>query len=180
MFSAFESFIKGDVEVESAAAEEPEAEATETQAETSEAATGPDLMSSLWSGLSYVGESVQAGIAAQQEALDQAMASNQAPKSDLEGGSLPWEGCSEDVANQIIALSQDERPFVQPAPSVSKYSFDLNAHTKTAVAVMQADPRLAELRYKLVPDRISDDTFWRNYFFRVRAHRQIISTPRWH
>ena len=83
MFSAFESFIKGDVEVESAAAEEPEAEATETQAETSEAATGPDLMSSLWSGLSYVGESVQAGIAAQQEALDQAMVphSAESPRS---------------------------------------------------------------------------------------------------
>eukprot|EP00657_Telonema_sp_P-1_P007496 TRINITY_DN27405_c0_g1_i1.p1 TRINITY_DN27405_c0_g1~~TRINITY_DN27405_c0_g1_i1.p1 ORF type:complete len:132 (-),score=48.70 TRINITY_DN27405_c0_g1_i1:42-437(-) len=33
----------------------------------------------------------------------------------------------------------------------------------------------AELRYKLVPDRVSDEKFWRNYFFRIKLIKDMPS-----
>lgn len=34
------------------------------------------------------------------------------------------------------------------------------------------DPRLREMRYELVPKKVKEDEFWRNYFYRVGLAKQ--------
>jgi len=170
MWSTFESLT-------GMAAEEPtqdgEQEAAPAEAPVEPAAEGTDLMTSLWGGLSAVAEGVQSQIEYQQKALDDEMAKGKGVT--LDGGALPWDGCDPDVAAQILALSEDERPFLQPAPAESKFSFNLEDHAAISVAVCEADPRLAELRYTIVPDRVSDKHFWKNYFFRVKLIKEMPS-----
>ena len=37
-----------------------------------------------------------------------------------------------------------------------------------ALATLEADPKLQDARFKLVPARIKEEEFWRNYFYRVQ------------
>eukprot|EP00658_Telonema_sp_P-2_P055070 TRINITY_DN4379_c0_g1_i6.p1 TRINITY_DN4379_c0_g1~~TRINITY_DN4379_c0_g1_i6.p1 ORF type:complete len:299 (-),score=94.52 TRINITY_DN4379_c0_g1_i6:414-1310(-) len=175
MFSALTSLVSGEpdppAEQQSENAEQ-QSENAEQQSENAEQQEGgADLLGSIWEGLTAISETVQSEISAQHEAVNLAMTSNKA--ADLDGGQVPWHGCSEHVANQILALSEDERPFLQPAPSESKFRFNLDEHAQVAVAVCESDPRLAELRYRLVPDRVSDGHFWRNYFFRIKLIKEM-------
>jgi hypothetical protein len=41
-----------------------------------------------------------------------------------------------------------------------------------AVVLLQEDPRLERMRYELVPKRVKEDEFWRNYFYRVGLVKQ--------
>ena len=39
--------------------------------------------------------------------------------------------------------------------------FDLNAHVASAMKVLEVDERLAQLRHKIVPQKVSEELFWR-------------------
>lgn len=36
-----------------------------------------------------------------------------------------------------------------------------------AKAILKEDPNLEKMRYELVPKMVSEENFWRNYFYRV-------------
>lgn len=65
----------------------------------------------------------------------------------------PWAGMPNEteLRDAIIALSADRRNVVMPPPDSAEKVFELDAVASTAEAIMQYDPRLAQLRFTLVP-----------------------------
>lgn len=57
-------------------------------------------------------------------------------------------------------------------PSDTNFQFDLDAFFPAAMAALREDPRLDQLRFRLVPTQISEERFWRNYFYRIFLLKQ--------
>jgi len=90
----------------------------------------------------------------------------------------PWMGYAEDEENlkeQILALSSDERHFMRPPPGGVSYQFDYGTSYPIALATLEADPMLRDMRFKLVPKKIKEEDFWRNYFYRVSLIKQSVA-----
>ncbi|KAJ8979901.1 hypothetical protein NQ317_017524 [Molorchus minor] len=81
----------------------------------------------------------------------------------------PWVGCSNEEAlkEECLSLSTDRRNFVRSPPAGVDFQFDYNVSYGIAMAIMEQDPNLEKMRYELVPKVISEENFWRNYFYRV-------------
>ncbi|CAL4088698.1 unnamed protein product [Meganyctiphanes norvegica] len=86
----------------------------------------------------------------------------------------PWVGYPEEEAlkEEILALSTDRRNFVRAPPTGVCFEFELEAFLPVAQATLEADPNLEKMRFELVPKVINEETFWRNYFYRVGLIRQ--------
>jgi hypothetical protein len=69
-------------------------------------------------------------------------------------------------------LSEDKRNFVRAPPSGVSFDFDYAAVAPVAMALLQEDPRLDKMRYDLVPKKVKEEEFWRNYFYRVGLIKQ--------
>ncbi|KAL3320094.1 Synapse-associated protein 1 [Cichlidogyrus casuarinus] len=81
------------------------------------------------------------------------------------------------LKNQVLNLSNDERNFVRPIPDDANFDWSperSRLHLITAVKVLELDPKLSALRFKLVPKKLSEDCFWKNYFYRISLIRQTI------
>ncbi|KAI9013822.1 hypothetical protein CLU79DRAFT_838730 [Phycomyces nitens] len=93
----------------------------------------------------------------------------------------PWEGYGvyeEEMKNQIIALSSDQRNFLLAPPDGTSFQFDMAAYRQSAVAALKNDPGLEKMRFLLVPQQISEPMFWQNYFYRVTLVKQtVLETP---
>jgi len=90
----------------------------------------------------------------------------------------PWMGYAEDEENlkeQILALSSDERHFMRPPPAGVSYQFDYGTSYPIALVTLDADPMLRDMRFKLVPKKIKEEDFWRNYFYRVSLIKQSVA-----
>ncbi|XP_030850439.1 synapse-associated protein 1 [Strongylocentrotus purpuratus] len=86
----------------------------------------------------------------------------------------PWVGYNEEeqMKEQILALSQDKRNFMRNPPAGVQFHFDYNTIHPIAMATLQEDPNLQKMRFALVPKKISEENFWRNYFYRVSLIKQ--------
>lgn len=86
----------------------------------------------------------------------------------------PWEGFHEESAmkRQILALSADERNFLRDPPNGVEFSFDLSQMMPVALAALNEDDDLKAMRFKLVPKRVKEEKFWKNYFYRVTLIKQ--------
>lgn len=96
----------------------------------------------------------------------------------LQAGELPWENCqneakSADMREQILLLSQDKRNFVKGPPNDANFEFDAQKCYPVALSLLKEDPNLSKMRYDLVPKLVNEDTFWRNYFYRVSLLKQM-------
>ena len=93
---------------------------------------------------------------------------------DMENGLPPWIGYQDEEAMKakILALSQDKRNFVRAPPAGVTFEFDYASVSATALALIQEDPQLDAMRYELVPKRVKEHEFWRNYFYRVNLIKQ--------
>ncbi|XP_059140641.1 synapse-associated protein 1-like isoform X1 [Physella acuta] len=91
-----------------------------------------------------------------------------------EAAVAPWVGYNdeEELKTQILALSQDKRNFVRNPPSGVQFQFDFSSAYPIALATLQEDPNLQKMRFDLVPKQVNEETFWRNYFYRVSLIRQ--------
>jgi len=95
--------------------------------------------------------------------------------SDNENNGLPpWVGYQDEAAmkEKILSLSNDTRNFVRAPPSGVSFEFDYASVSTTAMALLQEDPQLEKMRYELVPKKVREDEFWRNYFYRVSLIKQ--------
>ncbi|KAL5103019.1 Synapse-associated protein 1 [Taenia crassiceps] len=84
------------------------------------------------------------------------------------------------VRELVLRLSLEEQNFLRPPPHGSCFQWNLDLakqYTPIATALLQADPNLAALRFRLVPRRVKEDDFWRNYFYRVSLIRQSEGLP---
>ncbi|XP_060065414.1 synapse-associated protein 1-like [Ylistrum balloti] len=86
----------------------------------------------------------------------------------------PWIGYNEEesMKTQILALSTDKRHFLRNPPSGIQFQFHFESMFPIATATLQEDPNLQKMRFELVPKQINEETFWRNYFYRVSLIKQ--------
>eukprot|EP01134_Creolimax_fragrantissima_P002922 CFRG2922T1 len=92
-----------------------------------------------------------------------------------ESGLIPlWAGFSdeESIKAQVLALSLDKRNFMVDPPSGNDFHFDLDIFSAACMSAMKHDPRVETVRYELVPKRITETRFWRNYLYRVSLIKQ--------
>jgi hypothetical protein len=87
---------------------------------------------------------------------------------------LPWEhpGIPEakraEVEAQVRNLSVHRRTFMDPPPKTVTFSFTLDdARIALAMRLLEVDKELARWRWDIVPGKISEERFWKHYFFRV-------------
>ena len=91
---------------------------------------------------------------------------------------LPWENYKErantlkikgsltDVLrDQMLEIPNDEKSLLDKSHPVS--NFDLESHLEVIMKVLEIDMKLRELFRRSVPNRISEEMFWKNYFNRV-------------
>ncbi|KAI9139581.1 hypothetical protein BKA69DRAFT_623826 [Paraphysoderma sedebokerense] len=78
---------------------------------------------------------------------------------------------SELTIPHVLRLSRDTRNLLVSPPSTSNFDSTFNLKDplwqKRAVYLLERDAELKSLRWSLVPSKIHDDIFWRNYFYRV-------------
>ncbi|XP_031834807.1 synapse-associated protein 47kD isoform X2 [Nomia melanderi] len=86
----------------------------------------------------------------------------------------PWVGApNEDVLREeCLSLSTDKSNFLRPPPVGVDFAWDFDAVQAMAQATLALDPNLESMRFQLVPKEISEENFWRNYFYRVSVLRQ--------
>nr|CDS26838.1 synapse associated protein 1 [Hymenolepis microstoma] len=79
------------------------------------------------------------------------------------------------IKEEILRLSLDEQNFLRPPPhgSCFRWSPQVAAlHMPLAMTLLNEDGNLSSMRFKLVPRRVKEDDFWRNYFYRISLIRQ--------
>ncbi|KAI9209882.1 uncharacterized protein BJ171DRAFT_485448 [Polychytrium aggregatum] len=93
---------------------------------------------------------------------------------ETQAAALPWMGCpnEEELRKQILALSSDKRVFLAPPPPDTSFTFDYQVQFPDCIAILKVDPQLQRMRFNLVPERIKEEPFWRNYFYRVGLIKQ--------
>ena len=86
----------------------------------------------------------------------------------------PWEGYQdeEQLKEQILALSKDKRNFLRAPPAGAQFEFDYTKSQPLAMAVLEHDENLIEMRFQLVPKVTKEVDFWRNYFYRISLIKQ--------
>jgi len=93
----------------------------------------------------------------------------------------PWENLPtndpkivEEVTVKILEIAKHPKNILDVSPDVASTYPSLSDDERVAQAIqaLDKDPLLAKLRYSLVPKIISEDQFWRNYFYRVSIIKQ--------
>ncbi|XP_072933086.1 synapse-associated protein of 47 kDa isoform X2 [Epargyreus clarus] len=81
----------------------------------------------------------------------------------------PWVGAPNEAAlkEECLSLSTDRRNFVRAPPAGVEFDFDYDKMYPVAVAIMAEDTNLSKMRFDLVPKVITEENFWRNYFYRL-------------
>eukprot|EP01104_Vermistella_antarctica_P011428 TRINITY_DN3189_c0_g2_i1.p1 TRINITY_DN3189_c0_g2~~TRINITY_DN3189_c0_g2_i1.p1 ORF type:complete len:509 (+),score=87.99 TRINITY_DN3189_c0_g2_i1:82-1608(+) len=84
------------------------------------------------------------------------------------------------LRRQILMISTEKYNFLT-TPSVvgledvmATFHFDMDAYEPVALACLREDKNLRTMCSMLIPDRISTDTFWKNYFMRVHLLKATI------
>ncbi|KAI3386620.1 hypothetical protein SNEBB_008752 [Seison nebaliae] len=113
---------------------------------------------------------------------------------------LPWVGYTkeEQLRECILEISKEESNFLRPPPSSileEETSYDdddgeekvnekkflkvsVGRQLELAKMLLKEDDNLKKIRYELVPKKINENDFWRNYFYRVSlVKNSILSTP---
>jgi len=77
----------------------------------------------------------------------------------------------EEYAKAICAISQVPRNFVEahPVSQSPDFPFDWSVHQPFAEAAYREDANIYKFLPRLVPKRVSEEEFWRNYFSHVYA-----------
>nr|CAB3266748.1 synapse-associated protein 1 [Phallusia mammillata] len=91
-----------------------------------------------------------------------------------DGAVPPWCGYQEEetMKQQILALSTDTRNFLRSPPSGVQFNFEFEQMFPIAKATLKEDENLKKMRFTLVPTKIKEELFWRNYFYRVSLIKQ--------
>ena len=77
---------------------------------------------------------------------------------------------------QILNLSHEKWTFMQtPAESaLTGFSFEMSSAWPLAAECLRLDPQLEKMRWVLVPWKVKEEAFWRNYFAHIYAVREAI------
>eukprot|EP00730_Choanoeca_flexa_P017589 TRINITY_DN8491_c0_g1_i1.p1 TRINITY_DN8491_c0_g1~~TRINITY_DN8491_c0_g1_i1.p1 ORF type:complete len:317 (+),score=73.70 TRINITY_DN8491_c0_g1_i1:89-1039(+) len=133
-----------------------------------------------FSGLTDIGRKLQKGV---ENIADQAFSDfNKEQEAFVRGKHKgteaavpPWVGASneEELKAHILKLSTDERNFLRdPPPGARTFTFNFDTAFPVALSILPHDDLLKERRFELVPKKLSEEHFWRNYFYRVSLIKQ--------
>jgi len=98
-------------------------------------------------------------------------------KSFEDDGAVPvWCGYQEEeeMKKQIMQLSMESRNFLRSPPTGIQFNFEMDHYFPTAIATLKEDKNLRKMRFALVPTKIKEELFWRNYFYRVSLIKQTL------
>lgn len=81
----------------------------------------------------------------------------------------PWENYdnAEELKEKILAISTEKRNFQRNPPAGVRFKFDYHESFPTALKIIEVDPNLSKMRFEMVPKKLTEEVFWRNYFYRV-------------
>ena len=85
---------------------------------------------------------------------------------------LPWEqpGITDAMRVKMRALSQERATFLAPpVRGSSSYVFELASNLSLVMEALSIDKRLEQQRHLLVPDQISEELFFQNYFHHLHV-----------
>ncbi|GFQ96698.1 synapse-associated protein 1 [Trichonephila clavata] len=85
----------------------------------------------------------------------------------------PWIGTDDEEYTKelILSLSEDQKIFLRNPPD-GTFEFNLDDFLPVAELLLKEDPRLQKMRFELVPKRVKEEIFWRNYFYRIKLIQQ--------
>ncbi|KAL1511661.1 hypothetical protein AB1Y20_004951 [Prymnesium parvum] len=92
---------------------------------------------------------------------------------------LPWEmpGISEATRARMRALSQERATFLAPpVRGSSSYVFALSSNVALVMEALNIDQNLQRQRHLLVPEQISEELFFQNYFHHLHVMAEGGST----
>lgn len=77
---------------------------------------------------------------------------------------------------QILHISQEKWMFLEsPAPALLEgFMFDMDQFAPVAQECLKLDPQLEKMRWLLVPWKVKEEPFWRNYFGRIYVIKKAI------
>mmetsp|Transcript_12957 Transcript_12957/g.16813 ORF Transcript_12957/g.16813 Transcript_12957/m.16813 type:complete len:363 (+) Transcript_12957:263-1351(+) len=109
------------------------------------------------------------------DALNKAEKEDEATKEDLKSVQkhlqYPWEPktrFSSEIRERVMRLSEDNNTFLVPPPEQVNFKLDLTEKIADGAKLMlEVDKNLSKKRFELVPRQVDEDTFFRNYFYRV-------------
>jgi len=98
-------------------------------------------------------------------------------KSTQNSIGAPWENLptedtkiKEQVTLRILEIAKHQRNILDVPPDViSIFPFRMEKYVEMAKQTLDKDPQLAKLRYAIVPKYLTENNFWRNYFYRVHV-----------
>jgi hypothetical protein len=90
---------------------------------------------------------------------------------------LPWENVPEEVARQltkdIYGIGVDEETLLKQTEELEyEFDFDIDHYIVLAQIMLKLDLNLKKSRHELVPEMITEDDFWRNYFYRIELMKK--------
>eukprot|EP01126_Amoeba_proteus_P063633 TRINITY_DN8788_c0_g1_i3.p1 TRINITY_DN8788_c0_g1~~TRINITY_DN8788_c0_g1_i3.p1 ORF type:complete len:284 (-),score=53.87 TRINITY_DN8788_c0_g1_i3:142-993(-) len=95
--------------------------------------------------------------------------------------SAPWQDLDlidpvmkDEVARKILEIAKTPRNLLNVPP---QKSLDLSRMVMVASAALDGDPELSRVKNELVPKHLDDESFWRNYFYRVDLIRISYGLP---
>ena len=72
------------------------------------------------------------------------------------------------LTKEIFSLGVDEESLLmQPEELEFEFYFNIDHYIVLAQIMLKIDLNLKKLRHELVPEMITEDDFWRNYFYRI-------------
>ena len=85
---------------------------------------------------------------------------------------LPWEEAPVEAARQltknVYALGVDEDALlVQVEEYEFEFDFNIDHYIILAQIMLKLDLNLKKIRHELVPEMITEEDFWRNYFYKI-------------
>ncbi|CAG9534900.1 unnamed protein product [Cercopithifilaria johnstoni] len=103
---------------------------------------------------------------------EQAKFKNEVNANKLTACILPWSDLPDQwvAKKHILSLSLDARNFTRDPPSET--NFDFAQMQSVAAVLLENDPNLRKIRFQFVPKKLTEERFWRNYFYRVSLVRQ--------
>ncbi|KAI6652771.1 hypothetical protein LOD99_4157 [Oopsacas minuta] len=109
-------------------------------------------------------------------AEEQFQKKNEQTNSVQTNATAPWYGYNEaeEMKTQILEISSSHRNLLREPPPGSTLNYSLDSCFGQAMLMLSEDQRLEQARFSLVPQKISEENFWRNYFYRVHLVKQSI------
>ncbi|KAM4738647.1 synapse-associated protein 1-like isoform 2-T2 [Anableps anableps] len=69
-------------------------------------------------------------------------------------------------------IDKDKRNFLRDPPAGVQFHFDFEQTYPVALVMLEEDELLRKMRFHLVPKEVKEESFWRNYFYRVSLIKQ--------